>query len=542
MASMPHIPSLDRLPSDLKRLRRWVTWKYVKRRGRATKKPQQRIDEPRQWLTDSDACERVVLGTADGVGFVLGDGIVCIDLDNCIGEDGTLLEIARDAIELATYVERSPSGRGLHVWIRAGIARSRNIAPRNGVPRHEIYDGGAGSARYITITGDRVGEVQGLREGPEVQAALDVFVAKWFPEESQAAPGAEPDGHPSAIDDNNLLQIMFSAKGGAKCKRLYDGDHSDYPSQSEGDLGLIRKLRFYTRGNSVQIDRLFRQSGLMRAKWHQRRGTQTYGESTIAKALALGGPLFAPRDVRAASLSRDAWERKAWARTPAWVYVRLGGAGELACRVYGIIACCANKNGEAWPSVERIAGHLRISDRRVKSAIAKLKAARLLTSAPRPGTSNLYRLTLTVPETITPYALRGGASGVTESGHLGCRSHGMVTSQELTIDRHRRERDTRQQKKSTHAERKDAKRTTAQPARSLPEPCIPPAPSARTLRTDTSRSPCAGRTGPQAPPQVVPSFGNTPSKRSDSSDRLSWAVMCSVGRTARSNRSSTYDG
>jgi hypothetical protein len=181
------------------------------------------------------------------------------------------------------------------------------------------------------------------------------------------------------------------------------------------------------------MDRLFCRSGLMRAKWDKRHGAQTYGEGTIAKAIAQGGPFYTPRDRSTDAAARDAWERKAWSMTPAWVHVRLGGVGELACRVYGIIACYASKKGEAWPAVERIASTLRVSERRVKSAIAKLKAAGLLTSTPRPCTSSLYRLTLTVPETITPYVMRVAAPRMTESGHLGCRSHGRVTNQEPTI-------------------------------------------------------------------------------------------------------------
>ena len=44
-------------------------------------------------------------------------------------------------------------------------------------------------------------------------------------------------------------------------------------------------LAFYTK-DAAQIDRLFRRSGLMRAKWDEQHGEQTYGATTIAKALA----------------------------------------------------------------------------------------------------------------------------------------------------------------------------------------------------------------------------------------------------------------
>jgi putative DNA primase/helicase len=44
-------------------------------------------------------------------------------------------------------------------------------------------------------------------------------------------------------------------------------------------------LAFWTQ-DSAQIDRLFQQSGLMRAKWDEQHGEMTYGERTIQEALA----------------------------------------------------------------------------------------------------------------------------------------------------------------------------------------------------------------------------------------------------------------
>ncbi len=59
-----------------------------------------------------------------------------------------------------------------------------------------------------------------------------------------------------------------------------------YSSQSEADLALCSILAFWTGKDSEWIDRLFRKSGLMRGKWDEYRGDQTYGQLTIAKAIA----------------------------------------------------------------------------------------------------------------------------------------------------------------------------------------------------------------------------------------------------------------
>ena len=67
----------------------------------------------------------------------------------------------------------------------------------------------------------------------------------------------------------------------------------------------------------------------------------------------------------------------------AWgFFMRLAGAGELACRVDGIIACYADADtGEAWPAIETIAFHCRVTPRRGTEALRKLKACAVLTTA-----------------------------------------------------------------------------------------------------------------------------------------------------------------
>lgn len=89
---------------------------------------------------------RAVLASdvGDGVGFVLGGGIGCLDLDHCLTPSG-LTSFARRVLEAlpSTYVEVSPSGTGLHVfgWVPERLGRRR--------PGVEVYS----RARYMTVTG-----------------------------------------------------------------------------------------------------------------------------------------------------------------------------------------------------------------------------------------------------------------------------------------------------------------------------------------------------------------------------------------------------
>ena len=121
---------------------------------------------PITWSTHDDA---VVSTAGVGSGFVLnGDGIVCIDIDHCY-TDGILAPWAAELLAEfpATYVERSPSGDGLHIW---GVA----TLPFTG--RHITFAGHKvevyGDRRYITITRDPIGHARHLADLDKALAPL----------------------------------------------------------------------------------------------------------------------------------------------------------------------------------------------------------------------------------------------------------------------------------------------------------------------------------------------------------------------------------
>ena len=85
-----------------------------------------------------------------GLGFVLGDGVGCIDLDHCF-EDGKLVSWAQEIVDRCpeTFMEVSQSGEGLHIFGLLPEGGGRNI--RGGGSNVEFYSVG----RYIAVTGDR---------------------------------------------------------------------------------------------------------------------------------------------------------------------------------------------------------------------------------------------------------------------------------------------------------------------------------------------------------------------------------------------------
>lgn len=96
------------------------------------------------------------------IGFVLGAGIGCIDLDHCL-IDGHLSEGAAEILSMlpATWVEVSPSGDGLHIWGRFSKS-GRSVGTFMGQSVEIYSDGG----RYITVTGQR------FKDAPVVLADL----------------------------------------------------------------------------------------------------------------------------------------------------------------------------------------------------------------------------------------------------------------------------------------------------------------------------------------------------------------------------------
>jgi hypothetical protein len=78
----------------------------------------------------------------------MGDGLSVVDLDDCFTSDGSLSAEASRLVEMAgdTYIEVSPSGRGLHIWLAGSCTRGRRI--RINGQAVELY----GTGRFMTVT------------------------------------------------------------------------------------------------------------------------------------------------------------------------------------------------------------------------------------------------------------------------------------------------------------------------------------------------------------------------------------------------------
>lgn len=144
-------PDFDMIPLELRQLPRWVVWKDAKVPYSATAVDSKAsVTNPDTWSSFEQARTAYEEGGYNGVGFVFnGDGIVGIDIDDCVVEgeiDPAALAIIDESG--AEYVELSPSGTGLHALGRAGPpARCKGMI---GDIKVEFY----ARDRYFTVTGD----------------------------------------------------------------------------------------------------------------------------------------------------------------------------------------------------------------------------------------------------------------------------------------------------------------------------------------------------------------------------------------------------
>ena len=279
----------ENIPQELKALPRWVCYRLP---DKTPLDPRTGANAdstaPGTWADYDTAAEAVTRLGCTGLGLVLGEGLVGIDVDHCIDPaTGELGEVGRDVLATAaSYAERSPSGTGIHILCRG---TKPGKACKNSKAGFELYDGG----RYFTVTGDVLDDKP--RAFCEDQAAIDTLYRRYLQKEAQAAPARPRPVMPIGLDDGELLRRAAAGRDGARFADLYAGNwRGYYASQSEADLALCNLLAFWLGADTARMDRVFRASGLMRAKWDEKRGEATYGRLTLDKAAAECREVYTP--------------------------------------------------------------------------------------------------------------------------------------------------------------------------------------------------------------------------------------------------------
>lgn len=284
-------------PRALLELAQWVTWRKEQRRKPNgdlywTKVPynprtgrKASVSAPETWGAYQQAVAAARRSRHDGIGFVVtkSDPFVGIDLDHCRDAETGEIEAWAQAIvdQMQSYTEVSPSGTGLRIFVMGALP-----------PQHrregdiEMYSDG----RFLTVTTQHLDgtprEIE-TRDEELLKLHQAVFAARIYKmDEAHPLRPSRPQS-PTRLDDTTIVKSAQAAKNGAKFARLWAGDTGGYGgNHSSADMALCGLIAFWTGPDAERIDRIFRQSGLMRDKWDESRGASTYGARTVAAVLA----------------------------------------------------------------------------------------------------------------------------------------------------------------------------------------------------------------------------------------------------------------
>lgn len=279
------------VPNELKLMKRWVCFKVEGLNdGKTAKRPYNamtgtlaRVNDSITWTNFNIALKGCVKYKCDGIGFILGNGIFGIDLDNHPDSNGnyplneeqfqSLIDEFVDTLD--SYSERSQSGLGVHIICQGKLPKGGR---RKGSV--EMYDSG----RFFAFTGNAIRNVPINYREQEVIPLWEKYVKNNNVKEEEIRRFVIPEK--LRISDEELIEIAINSQNGNIFYKYYhDGDISmNNNDQSSADMSFCNQLAFWCNGDKEQMDRIFRNSALMRDKWDQFRGEKTYGQITIDTA------------------------------------------------------------------------------------------------------------------------------------------------------------------------------------------------------------------------------------------------------------------
>lgn len=283
----------ENIPQELKQINNWVCWNSKKipinpKTGQFAKST-----DSNTWGSYKQALKLSSYHNDLGIGFMIGDtDYIAIDLDDTKEEiqtfnNGDKDNIVGEFIEgLKSYSEISPSGNGIHIWVKGDIKLEGN---RKG--KVEMYD--KSSPRYLTFTGNVLGPYKNISKNDEV---LKKLYEKYIDKKKVVTPVQTQEHVELDLSENEIIEKIRDSKQGNLFNELYNGNwEGNYSSQSEADLAFANMLAFWTQKDYFKMDNIFRSSGLMREKWNEKRGTKTYGKIILDKAIEDTKEVYQPK-------------------------------------------------------------------------------------------------------------------------------------------------------------------------------------------------------------------------------------------------------
>lgn len=278
----------SKIPAWLCAIPRWVLWRDENgkkvpcsvRNGRKIS-----ITKQENCWTFDQAVEALKSQPASGIGIVLnGDGLVAVDLDDCLTQDAQLMPGVQDLLYQlgATYVEVSPSGRGLHVFGFTNEPSHKGVHSELAGINVELYS----DLRYVTVTGNRIGPVDVDRcesilpgYGALLTSLTDNSIRSAANSENQLTQETQDI---QDVQDSHDAQDVQARVGGHSfsMENMPVTCHVDHPGQRNRKcFELARWLKSEDPGARVEDFRWAVE--LWHAKFKDKMGTQNFHETWV---------------------------------------------------------------------------------------------------------------------------------------------------------------------------------------------------------------------------------------------------------------------
>lgn len=272
------------VPDEMKKRPNWVvvkTWwnadkgKYNKRpvNCNSDKGEYAESDNPETWTTFDNALKYLKEKGGTTVAYALDgkDNVSCIDLDHCYDENGQSSALAKEVLSKCgkTYVEKSVSGNGLHIFGKTSGMDIRTFSKDGDL---EFYQ----KEHFIAMTGD--GAEYSRLETFDTPEMKELLSRKCEKREEWKGVCKGVNGL-SMMTDRDVVEKASNAKNGDKFKRLYAGEDLQN-NHSNSDMSLMNILAYWCNGDKEQMLRIFATSGLFRPN-----KSPDYYEGTAIKAL-----------------------------------------------------------------------------------------------------------------------------------------------------------------------------------------------------------------------------------------------------------------
>ncbi len=308
----------DEVPDLIKTLPRWVPWRYEYRydKNENRKKTKVPIDldlRPFDATIASgfefDESHRLYLShreengknAVDGLGICLGEAggvkLAGIDTDKSL-VNNSFARWAKEPIDfIKGYADVSPSGKGVKLFFRVG----EDFLKDEVTPHKKYINKDQGTAiefyhekRFFTLTGIQLPGYDSDMPFQDQEALLwfrasfaDEIAKRTKSERKAARESRElPNGGLPGADEEKVLEFMRKASNWPSIESLMNGvDPIGGRGDSEVDAALATHIGFYAGQNIDLIERIMRQSKLVREKWDSRRGHLNWIQYTIQNCL-----------------------------------------------------------------------------------------------------------------------------------------------------------------------------------------------------------------------------------------------------------------